>query len=248
MLSCLNARKRSERKRAKMTMRKITIAIDGYSSCGKSTLAKQLASKLNYTYVDSGAMYRAITLFGIENGLASKELVNTEGLVAKLDSIEIDLKYDAETGGVTTFLNGKNVEEEIRTMRVSEVVSYVSVVKEVRAKLRSIQQQLGERGGVVMDGRDIGTAVFPNAELKIFMTASPDVRAKRRFDELKAKGKAVTLQEVRDNLVSRDTEDTSRKENPLTQAEDALVLDNSNISPQEQLELALSWVKERQEG
>lgn len=231
-----------------MTMRKITIAIDGYSSCGKSTLAKQLASKLNYTYVDSGAMYRAITLFGIENGLASKESVNTEGLVAKLDAIEIELNYDAETGGVTTFLNGKNVEDEIRTMRVSEVVSYVSIVKEVRAKLRSIQQQLGERGGVVMDGRDIGTAVFPNAELKIFMTASPDVRAKRRFDELKAKGKAVTLEEVRDNLVSRDREDTSRKENPLTQAEDAVVLDNSNISPAEQLELALSWVKERKEG
>ena len=226
-------------------MDKITIAIDGYSSCGKSTIAKQLASKLNYTYVDSGAMYRAITLFAIENALASKESVNKEALIRQLDSIEIDLKYDPETGGVTTFLNGRNVEEDIRSMRVSEVVSFVSVIKEVRAKLRSIQQELGKRGGVVMDGRDIGTAVFPNAELKIFMTASPDVRAQRRFDELKAKGKEVSFEEVKANLVSRDKEDTSRKEDPLIQAEDALVLDNSNLTPSEQLELALSWVAER---
>ena len=199
-------------------MHKITIAIDGYSSCGKSTLAKQLATELNYTYVDSGAMYRAITLFAIENGLASKESVNAEGLIDQLGNVNIDLQYNAETQSVTTFLNGKNVEEEIRTMRVSEVVSFVSVIKEVRAKLRSMQQELGKRGGVVMDGRDIGTAVFPHAELKIFMTASPDVRAKRRFDELKAKGKEVSLEEVRKNLVSRDLEDTSRKEDPLIQA------------------------------
>lgn len=223
----------------------ITIAIDGYSSCGKSTLAKQLASKLNYTYVDSGAMYRAITLFAIENGLASKEHVNRDGLISQLDSVDIDLKYNPDTQAVTTFLNGKNVEEEIRTMRVSEVVSHVSVIKEVRAKLRSMQQDWGKRGGVVMDGRDIGTAVFPNAELKIFMTASPEVRAQRRFDELKAKGKNVSLAEVRDNLVSRDKEDTSRKENPLVQAEDAVVLDNSDLTPKEQLELALGWVEEK---
>ena len=172
-------------------MRKITIAIDGYSSCGKSTLAKQLASQLNYTYVDSGAMYRAITLFAIENGLASKDEVKAEELISRLDEIEVDLKYDSEAQRVTTFLNGKNVEDEIRTMRVSEVVSFVSIIKEVRAKLRSIQQELGKRGGVVMDGRDIGTAVFPDAELKIFMTASPEVRAQRRFDELKAKGKSI---------------------------------------------------------
>lgn len=222
---------------------RITIAIDGYSSCGKSTLAKQLASKLNYTYVDSGAMYRAITLFAIENGLASKEHVDELALIAELDNIQVDLQYDAETQLVTTFLNGKNVEEEIRTMRVSEVVSHVSVIKEVRAKLRSMQQELGKRGGVVMDGRDIGTAVFPHAELKIFMTASPEVRAQRRYDELKAKGKNVSLEEVRDNLVSRDQEDTSRKENPLIQAEDAVVLDNSDLTPKQQLELALGWVE-----
>jgi len=226
-------------------MDKITIAIDGYSSCGKSTLAKQLAAKLNYAYVDSGAMYRAITLYAIENGLASKEFVNPEGIVQQLDKIDLDLKYDAEKGGVTTFLNGRNVEEEIRTMRVSEVVSHVSVIKEVRTKLRSLQQELGKRGGVVMDGRDIGTAVFPHAELKIFMTASPDVRALRRFNELKEKGKNVSLEEVRNNLVSRDKEDTSRKEDPLIQAKDAVVIDNSDLTPKEQLKLALSWVEER---
>jgi cytidylate kinase len=224
---------------------KITIAIDGYSSCGKSTLAKQLASKLNYTYVDSGAMYRAITLYAIEGGLAGKENVDAQGLIAQLDKIDIDLQYNPETQAVTTYLNGKNVEEEIRTMRVSEVVSHVSVIKEVRAKLRSMQQEWGKRGGVVMDGRDIGTAVFPRAELKIFMTASPEVRAQRRFDELKEKGKNVSLQEVRDNLISRDQEDTSRKENPLIQAEDAVVLDNSDLTPEQQLEMALRWVAGR---
>jgi cytidylate kinase len=226
-------------------MDKITIAIDGYSSCGKSTLAKELASKLNYTYVDSGAMYRAIALFAIENGFASKDFVKNEELISKLDNVDVDLKYDSNSGGVTTFLNGKDVEEEIRTMRVSEVVSFVSVIKEVRAKLRALQQQLGERGAVVMDGRDIGTAVFPNAELKIFMTASPEIRAQRRFDELKANGKDVSLEEVRANLVSRDKEDTSRKEDPLIQADDALVLDNSNITPTAQLELAMSWVDQK---
>ena len=226
-------------------MGKITIAIDGYSSCGKSTLAKSLASQLKYTYVDSGAMYRAITLFALENGFASNNHVDKAALVAELQNVRIDLQYNAEIERVTTFLNGKNVEEEIRTMRVSEVVSFVSVIKEVRAKLRAMQQELGKRGGVVMDGRDIGTAVFPNAELKIFMTASPEVRARRRYDELKAKGKQVSLDEVRANLVSRDKEDTSRKENPLIKADDALVLDNSDLTMQEQLDWALSWVEKR---
>ncbi len=229
-------------------MNKITIAIDGYSSCGKSTLAKQLASKLGYTYVDSGAMYRAITLYAIENDLASKQHINVEGLVDQLDQIDVDLKYDAEKERVTTFLNGKDVEDEIRSMRVSEVVSQVSVVKEVRAKLRSIQQYLGKQGGVVMDGRDIGTAVFPNAELKLFMTASPEVRAQRRFDELKTKGQEVSFEAIRENLSSRDKEDTSRKENPLTQAEDAVVLDNSDLNQKEQLELVLGWVGKRVEN
>lgn len=226
-------------------MGKITIAIDGYSSCGKSTLAKQLASKLGYTYVDSGAMYRAVTLFAINQGLASKTEVNHTELINRLDDIDIELKYNPETQKVTTFLNGENVEDEIRSMRVSEVVSFVSVIKEVRTKLRSMQQKMGESGGVVMDGRDIGTAVFPNAELKIFMTASPEVRAERRFAELQAKGKSVTLKEVLENLASRDEEDTSRKEDPLIQADDAIVLDNSDLSPEQQLEMALGWVEGR---
>lgn len=226
-------------------MHRITIAIDGYSSCGKSTLAKALASKLNYTYVDSGAMYRAITLFALENDFASKETVNTSALIAALDQIEVDLRYDPVTQRVTTYLNGKNVEDEIRSMRISEVVSYVSIIKEVRTKLRSIQQRLGDKGGVVMDGRDIGTAVFPNAELKIFMTASPKVRAQRRYDELKAKGMDVSFDAIKENLASRDKEDTGRKENPLIQADDAVVLDNSNLTQEEQLKIALSWVAER---
>lgn len=226
-------------------MGKITIAIDGYSSCGKSTLAKQLASKLGYTYVDSGAMYRAVTLFAINQGLASKTEVKRTELINRLDDIDIELKYNPETQKVTTFLNGENVEDEIRSMRVSEVVSFVSVIKEVRTKLRSMQQKMGESGGVVMDGRDIGTAVFPNAELKIFMTASPEVRAERRFAELQAKGKSVTLKEVLENLASRDEEDTSRKEDPLIQADDAIVLDNSDLSPEQQLEMALGWVEGR---
>lgn len=226
-------------------MGKITIAIDGYSSCGKSTLAKQLASKLGYTYVDSGAMYRAVTLFAINQGLASKTEVKNAELIDRLDDIDIELNYNPETQKVTTFLNGENVEDEIRSMHVSAVVSFVSVIKEVRAKLRTMQQKMGESGGVVMDGRDIGTAVFPNAELKIFMTASPEVRAQRRFAELQAKGKSVTLKEVLENLASRDEEDTSRKEDPLTQANDAIVLDNSDLSPEQQLEIALRWVDGR---
>lgn len=230
-----------------MAKDKLTIALDGYSSCGKSTLAKALASRLNYTYVDSGAMYRAITLFAIERGVAIKDSVHKTELISLLNEIDVSLKYDSVNERVTTYLNGRNVEEEIRSMRVSEVVSHVSVIKEVRAKLRAIQQNLGEQGGVVMDGRDIGTAVFPNAELKVFMTASPEVRAQRRFDELKAKGKNVSFQDVQENLVSRDQEDTSRKENPLVQAVDALVLDNSDMSPEQQLELALEWIAERQD-
>jgi cytidylate kinase len=230
-----------------MAKDKLTIALDGYSSCGKSTLAKALASRLNYTYVDSGAMYRAITLFAIERGVATKDSVHKAELISLLNEIDVSLQYDSVNESVTTYLNGRNVEEEIRSMRVSEVVSHVSVIKEVRAKLRAIQQNLGEQGGVVMDGRDIGTAVFPNAELKVFMTASPQVRAQRRFDELKAKGKNVSFQDVQENLVSRDQEDTSRKENPLVQAVDALVLDNSDMSPEQQLELALEWIAERQD-
>lgn len=228
-----------------MADRPITIAIDGYSSCGKSTIAKALASRLGYSYVDSGAMYRAVALFALRNGWADGDDVNREAIIGAIDSITVGFRPNAETGRADTFLNGENVEEEIRSMRVSSVVSHVSVIKEVRAKLRAMQQQMGREGGVVMDGRDIGTAVFPDAELKIFMTADPDIRAQRRYDELKAQGRDVTLESVRDNLIERDYEDTHRTEDPLRQAEDAIVLDNSELNPDQQLEIALNWACQR---
>lgn len=228
-----------------MADRPITIAIDGYSSCGKSTVAKALASVLGYAYVDSGAMYRAVALYALRHGWVDGENVDREAIVASLDDITIGFRHDATRGKADTILNGENVEEEIRSMQVSSVVSHVSVIREVRAKLRHMQQQMGREGGVVMDGRDIGTAVFPDAELKIFMTADPDVRAQRRFDELHSKGKQVTLGDVRTNLAERDHEDTHRAEDPLRQASDALVLDNSHLTPEEQLEMAHKWAQER---
>lgn len=227
-----------------MAKNKITIAIDGHSSCGKSTLAKQLATELGYTYVDSGAMYRAVALFALRYGLISEKSLKRDELISALPGIDIRLKYDPIKQGVTTFLNGENVEDEIRSMRVSEVVSRVSVVKEVRAKLRRLQQQWGEQGGVVMDGRDIGTAVFPNAELKIFMTATVEIRAQRRYDELKTKGKDVSLEEIRENLIARDHEDTNRSEDPLVQTADARVLDSTELTTEQQLKLALKWAHE----
>jgi len=231
-----------------MAERPITIAIDGYSSCGKSTIAKALAAKLGYAYVDSGAMYRAVALFALRNGWADTDQVNKDRLISALNDIDVGFRANANTGKADTYLNGENVEEEIRSMRVSSVVSHVSVIKEVRAKLRTMQQQMGRKGAVVMDGRDIGTAVFPDAELKIFMTADPKIRAQRRFDELRAQGRDVTLESVFTNLAERDHEDTHRTEDPLRQAEDALVLDNSHLTPSEQLEVVLQWARERMEG
>ena len=226
-------------------MGNITIAIDGYSSCGKSTLAKALASELGYVYVDSGAMYRAITLYCHREGLVSKGHLDSEGIIASLDQVSISFSFIKEVGRSRTLLNGEDVEDEIRTMQVSQLVSLVSVIKEVRQYMQSIQHAFGENGGVVMDGRDIGTAVFPNAELKIFMTAKPEIRAQRRYDELAAKGEQLTLEEVMSNLEQRDHEDTHRKENPLVKAADALVLDNSDMTPIAQLQLAIEWAKER---
>jgi cytidylate kinase len=219
----------------------ITIAIDGFSSCGKSTMAKAMAAKLGYAYVDSGAMYRAVALFALRNDWVDEHRVNTNALVAALPQISVEFRPNATTKQADVYLNGENVEDEIRSMQVSAVVSHVSVIKEVRAKLRTMQQHMGMAGGVVMDGRDIGTAVFPHAELKIFMTADPDIRAHRRFDELAAKGKQVSLEEIKANLAERDFEDTHRAEDPLVQAQDALVLDNSHLTPIQQLDLALLW-------
>lgn len=226
-------------------MADITIAIDGYSSCGKSTVAKSLAQVLGYIHVDSGAMYRAITLHAIRNGWVSDDGMDRDAIVNSLGAVQIGFAKRQNAIGSDMILNGENVESEIREMKVSEQVSKVSVIPEVRRFMQEIQHGLGAKGGVVMDGRDIGTAVFPNAELKIFMTASPDVRAQRRFDELKAKGQSVSLEEIKENLQSRDHEDTTRKENPLVQANDAVVLDNSDLTLEGQLEIAVGWAKER---
>ncbi|MCZ4409766.1 (d)CMP kinase [Cryomorphaceae bacterium 1068] len=219
--------------------RKINIAIDGYSSCGKSTLAKGLAKALGYSYIDSGAMYRAVTLYAIRNKLTRNAEVKEQGLIAALSSIDVD--FINKNGVNTTRLNREEVEDEIRTLEVSSLVSQVSRIPEVRGKLRVMQQRTAEKGGVVMDGRDIGSAVLPNAELKIFMTADPEVRVERRFAELKAKGEQLTRDEVRENLTHRDQMDTNRKENPLIQTTDARVLDNTNLTPLEQLELVIAW-------
>ncbi len=225
-----------------MPSKKIVIAIDGYSSCGKSTIAKALAAKLSYGYVDTGAMYRAVTLFFLQKNIFHSEKglkhLDHEFLEEIMDHISIFFHYNPAVGFGEIYLNGKNVENEIRQMMVSDYVSAVSAIKEVRIKMVDLQQKMGLQRGIVMDGRDIGTTVFPDAELKLFMQADPEVRAVRRFDEMQSKGIAVTLDEVRNNIQSRDYEDTHRKESPLTQASDAIVLDNTFLTPAEQLEQA----------
>lgn len=224
-------------------MQKITIAIDGYSSCGKSTLAKALAQRLNYSYVDTGAMYRAVTLFAIRNGIIdSKFHLDEKKLVESLDQIELNFIFDQHHKTSETYLNGENVEKFIRTMQVSDNVSKVSSIKQVREKMISLQRKMGRKKAVVMDGRDIGTNVFPNAELKLFLTADVDVRAQRRLDEFSSKGQYFTLEEVKKNLQERDYADSHRKENPLTKAADAIVIDNTDISREEQLEYVLKLI------
>lgn len=225
-------------------MKKISIAIDGHSSCGKSTLAKQIAKHFNYIYLDTGAMYRAIALFALNQNIIDKVDFDKKALIEKLPEINIEFKTD-ENGKVNTYLNDHNVEEEIRTMRVSSFVSPIATVKEVREKMVELQQKMGSKGGVVMDGRDIGTVVLPNAELKVFMTAKDEIRAQRRFDELKEKGIDDTFENVLQNLKERDYIDSTREESPLLKAEDALVLDNSELTREEQLEILKSWVIER---
>jgi len=223
-------------------LNRITIAIDGFSSCGKSTLAKQLAAHLGYTYVDSGAMYRAVALYVIENGLVHEGKLDRDGLLKVLDSLEIRFKHDPMTGKSETWLNGRNVESRIRGMEVSRYVTLVSPVPEVRAKLVQLQQAFGKEKGVVMDGRDIGTVVFPDAEVKLYMTARPDVRAKRRYHELKAKGVEVDYASVLENIERRDDDDTKRAADPLIKAPDALELDNSDITAEQQFVKALDMV------
>ena len=224
--------------------KRIVIAIDGHSSCGKSTVAKELARKLGYIYIDSGAMYRVVTLYALRNGLIKDQVPDLEKLLAALANIRITFKWDEESGRNTTFLNDENVEEEIRQLAVSENVSPVSTIAEVRAEMVKQQRENGKNKGIVMDGRDIGTVVFPNAELKIFMTASPEIRAQRRFDELKAKGLTVDFDEILKNVKERDLIDSTREVSPLRKADDAVVLDNSYLTREEQLEWVVNRVNE----
>lgn len=223
-------------------MKDIIVAIDGYSSCGKSTLARALAAKYHYAYVDSGAMYRAVTLYFLNNNV---DWANYGAVLHALEQISIGFKFNPETDTNETYLNGSNVEYAIRDMRVSTKVSEVSKIKAVREALVGFQQEMGEHRGIVMDGRDIGTVVFPDAELKLFMTADMDVRIQRRYQELLNKGEDITVEQVAENLRQRDHIDTTRQESPLRQAADALVLDNTHFSPEEQLDLASRWVEER---
>lgn len=221
-------------------MKKIIITIDGYSSCGKSTLAKQMANELNYVFVDSGAMYRAITLYFLRNHVNWEK---PEEVVAALKEINLEFQYNERSGKSDMILNDEDVEAMIRDMVVSERVSEVAAIKEVREFAVAQQQKMGKKKGLIMDGRDIGTTVFPNAELKIFVTADPAVRVERRFKELYDKNPAITIEEVRNNLEMRDYIDSNREISPLRQAEDAVVLDNSNLTRDEQLELALEWAQ-----
>ena len=222
-------------------MKKITIAIDGYSSCGKSTMAKDLAREVGYIYIDSGAMYRAVTLYCLENQLFTEEGIDTIRLEAAMPGIQISFLLNSETGRPMTFLNGANVEDRIRTMEVSNHVSPVAALPFVREALVKLQQEMGKEKGIVMDGRDIGTAVFPDAELKIFVTASAEIRAQRRYDELQAKGQEASFDEILANVKERDYIDQNREVSPLRQADDALLLDNSNLTIEEQKQ----WLKER---
>ena len=215
-------------------MKKITIAIDGFSSCGKSTMAKDLAREVGYIYIDSGAMYRAVTLYCLNNGLFTPEGIDTVRLEADMPNIQISFQLNPETGRPMTYLNGENVEDRIRTMEVSTRVSPVAALPFVREALVKLQQDMGKEKGIVMDGRDIGTAVFPDAELKIFVVASAEIRAQRRYDELKAKGEDASYEEILANVKERDYIDQNREVSPLRQAEDALLLDNSNLTIEEQ--------------
>jgi cytidylate kinase len=225
--------------------KKITIAIDGYSSTGKSTIAKQLATKLGYVYVDSGAMYRAMTLFSMQNGYISTSHFCIEDLIDNLDNASLEFIYNESLGFAEMYLNGVNVEKLIRSLEVSNLVSKVSAIPEVRRKLVAIQKEIGKNKAVVMDGRDIGTVVFTDAELKIFMTSSAETRAQRRFDELMQKGEKVSYKEVYTNVVERDRVDTTRKDSPLIKAESAIEIDNSELSKEKQFEIILKLVEEK---
>lgn len=229
-------------------MKKITIAIDGYSSCGKSTMAKDLAHEIGYIYIDSGAMYRAVTLYALRHRYFTPEGIDTESLQKDMPHIEISFRLDEKTNLPQTYLNGENVEKEIRGMEVSSHVSPIAALGFVREALVRQQQRMGAEKGIVMDGRDIGTTVFPDAELKIFVTASPEIRAQRRYDELMAKGQPASLEEILKNVKERDYIDQHRQVSPLRQAPDALLLDNSHLTIAQQKEWLLAQFKKATEA
>ena len=225
-------------------MKKILVALDGFSGCGKSTMAKELAREAGYVYVDTGAMYRAVSLFCIQNGWMSDSEIDSQALEAHINSIRIEFKTN-EKGISETYLNGKNIENEIRTLEVANGASRVSTLGFVRRELVRQQQLMGEKKGIVMDGRDIGTVVFPTAELKIFLTASPETRAKRRFDEMVEKGEEVNYEDVLANVIERDDRDQNRAESPLRKADDAIEIDNSNLTREEQREILRTLFAEK---
>ena len=225
-------------------MKKITIAIDGHSSCGKRTMAKDLARRIGYVYVDTGAMYRSVTLYALRNGIITDGKIDEARLQTEMPDIHITFKFNPETQRPDTYLNGERVESEIRNMQVSSMVSPIATLGFVRQAMVEQQQAMGREGGIIMDGRDIGTTVFPNAELKIFVTASPEVRARRRYDELTAKGEQCNLAEILKNVEERDYIDSHREVSPLRQAPDALLLDNSNMTIEEQNQWLMQRVEE----
>ena len=229
-------------------MKKIIIAIDGYSSTGKSTVAKQLAEYLGYIYVDTGAMYRAVTLYALQNEFLSANNFNKKALIDSLSNIELGFRKKDDKAKAEIFLNGINVEKEIRTLYVSDFVSPVATLPEVRKKLVAIQHKMGIEKGIVMDGRDIGTVVFPNAELKIFMNANAEVRATRRYEELLAKGDDITFEEILENVQKRDLMDTTREDSPLVKAKDAIEIENSEINQEDQFHIILQLAKDRIAG
>lgn len=228
-------------------MKKITIAIDGHSSCGKSTMAKDLARRIGYVYIDTGAMYRAVTLFAMRHNLIANGQVNAAKLEEEMGNIHISLRLNPETQRPDTYLNGECVEREIRTMEVSRHVSLIAALPFVRSAMVEMQREMGKEKGVVMDGRDIGTVVFPHAELKIFVTASAEVRAQRRYDELTAKGEECNYEEILENVKERDRIDSTRETSPLRQAEDAIVLDNTHMTIPEQENWLMEEYKKRTE-
>lgn len=226
-------------------MKKITIAIDGFSSTGKSTLAKQLAKHLGYVYVDTGAMYRAVTFYAMQNGYVSENHLDKESLIKALPTINLQFHFNETLGFAEMYVNRTNVEKEIRTLDVSRCVSQVAEISEVRSKLVASQQEMGKNKAIVMDGRDIGTVVFPDAELKIFMNSSAETRAERRYNELIEKGQHVTYDEVLENVQERDYIDTHREDSPLVKADDAIEINNSTLTKEEQFNLVLKLVEER---